>query len=81
MERVLTCVELRSKNVLLNMKNSTKATRNSSLRHAAILKVKEDKKSHLLQIVGYLPTKYKLEGIVRSKGLRESQMNALYNEI
>ncbi|EQB60357.1 hypothetical protein NAPIS_ORF02072 [Vairimorpha apis BRL 01] len=81
MGRGLACVEHRSENMLLNMYNSLSAARNSSLRRAAILKVEEDNKSHLSQIVGYLMTKYKLAGIVTPKVLIVAQFEMLNNEI
>ncbi|EQB61450.1 hypothetical protein NAPIS_ORF00970 [Vairimorpha apis BRL 01] len=81
MGRGLACVEHRSERMLLNMYNSIIETKNSSLRRAAILKVEEDNKSHLSQIVGYLGTKYKLTGIVTPKMLVEAQHGMLNNEI
>lgn len=81
MGRGLTCVEHRSECMLLNMFNSLDESRNSSHRRAAILKVEEDTKSHLSQIVGYLRTKYSFEGLVTQKALVESQGALLYSEI
>ena len=69
MGRGLVCVKHRSENMLLNKYNSLSETRNSSLRRVAILKLKEDNKSHLLHIVGYLKTMYELAGIVIPKML------------
>ncbi|EQB60316.1 hypothetical protein NAPIS_ORF02093 [Vairimorpha apis BRL 01] len=69
MGRGLVCVKHRSENMLLNKYNSLSKTKNSSLRRVAILKLKEDNKSHLLHIVGYLKTMYELAGIVIPKML------------
>ncbi|KAF9762190.1 hypothetical protein NGRA_2174 [Nosema granulosis] len=55
-------------------------SRNSLLRRAAIFKVEEETKSPLSQILGYLETKYKLEGIITQKMLLEYQRDKLYNE-
>ena len=81
MGRGLACVEHRSENMLLNMYSSLDESKNSSLKRAAILKVKEDSKSHLSQVVGYLRTKYHLEALVRPKVLCKTQSLSLYNEI
>ncbi len=77
----LTCIEHRSESMLLCMHQSLTGSRNSSLRRAAILKVEEKNHSHLSQIVGYLKTKYGIEGTVTPKLLIESQRDELYNEI
>ncbi|KAF9748554.1 hypothetical protein NGRA_3491, partial [Nosema granulosis] len=77
----LVSIEHRSESMLLNMYSSLWGSRNSSLRRAAILKVEEETKSHLSQILGYLKTKYGLEGIITQKMLLESQRGKLYNEI
>ncbi len=55
--RGLVSIEHRRESMLLNMYTSLCGSRNSSLRRAAILKVKNVTKSHLSQILGYLRTR------------------------
>ncbi|TBU10634.1 hypothetical protein CWI38_1636p0010, partial [Hamiltosporidium tvaerminnensis] len=79
--RDLNSVELRSKHMLLLFLDRLEKSKEISTRRAAILKVKNNNKTHLALIKGFLKVKYRLVEEVTKKSLEEAQLAKLYNEI
>ena len=81
MGRGLQNVEHRSEQMLLDLNETLDASKRTSTRRAAILKVEKDSKSHLALINGYLKAKYTIEETVTRQGLCEAQVKSLLTNI
>ena len=79
-------IEHKSESMLLQLYYCLTSKNNSSLRRNAIMKVEQNNKSHLSQIIQYLITKYDLKEILQDdqlngKRLKEAQKESLHKEI
>ena len=81
MGRGLCSAEHKSERMLLDLRASLAASRASSTRRAAILKVEEDGCTHLALIESYLRARYGLEGPVTGEALEVAQKGCLYSEL
>ena len=79
--RGLQSLENRSAMMLLQLYMSLQNSAETGTRRAAILKVEQDSRSHLANIVEYLKIKYTMVDAVDTKSLELVQKSKLYSGI